>query len=118
MDSLQDLFEKIGYDEVMRISELSGKKSINPDSADKMAGYIFTAYHLETGIPLENISLSNEQLDEYWRNLYLSASLYINVLNGDMDIVEGKIKLTDGEFAKFSLTDKGIESVERKIKKI
>lgn len=111
MKDLQELFESIGADEVNNLAQLIDKKSLNPKSVKKVLDYISIVYCGEMGV--DEAELNTGQIDKLYESFTMSVALYANILKGDMEIVQGRIKLTDGNACKFTLTKQGIESVEK-----
>lgn len=115
MKDLQELFETMSTSDFTNLTELIDKKSLNNSSIKKVLDYISVVYCGEMGI--EEAEVSKEKMEELIDSFTMSISLYANVLKGDMKIVSGRIKLTDGKSCSFSLTPQGISHVENMMRK-
>ena len=115
MKDLQEFFEQMGYDKFKELSTLMEKKNLNPKSQALIGGYIGTIYCAEKNV--DEANLTTEEMQEVWDSFFMSVAIYENVLNGHMEIKDGRMMLTDGKSCSFSLTKEGIESVEKMLKK-
>lgn len=114
MQDLQELFESLGTDEFTKLAELIDKKSLNPTSISRVHDYISIVYCGEMNV--SEAEVDAEQMQQLIDSFILSVGLYASVVKGDM-IMKGRMRLTDGQSAKFSLTQQGISNVEQLLKK-
>src|SRR6476620_3205871 len=115
MKDLQELFESLGTDEVKRLAGLSEKKNINPQNMNRVVKMISEVYCAERGI--DEAEISGKQMTDLMFSFSTSLSIYSNIIDGYMEIVSGRIKLTDGLSCHFRLTKEGVKHVESIIKK-
>lgn len=113
MKDLQELFETLGTEEMYKLADLMDKKSVNPKNVKKVLDYIAKVYCGEMGV--QEAELNAEEMEKLINSFSMSVALYTNVIKGNMEIVEGRMMLTDGESCKFRLTSQGIQSVENLI---
>lgn len=115
MKDLQELFESMGTDAFNNLAELVEKKSINPRNQQIIIDMISLVYCSEKG--LDEIELTEEELNKVFEDFSLNVAFYANVIKGHMEIMNGRIMLTNGESASFKLTPEGIKHVESLISK-
>lgn len=115
MQDLQELFETMSVADFAQLTKLIDKKSLNNNSVKKVLNYIAQVYCAEMGI--QEADVSSEEMDNLINSFTTSVALYANVAKGDMEIVSGRLKLTDGNSCSFSLTQQGIRNVENMIGK-
>lgn len=113
MKDLQELFETMSVSDFTKLTQLIDKKSLNNNSARKVLSYISQAYCAEMGV--EEAEVSSDEMDTLIDSFTTSVALYASVAKGDMEIVSGRLKLTDGSSCSFSLTQQGIRSVEKQL---
>lgn len=115
MKDLQEIFESMSTKDFTHLVTLIDKKILNDQSVKKIMDYISMAYCGEMNI--KEAQVSEDKMDELINSFSMSVALYANILKGHMVIKKGRIKLTDGESCKISLTEEGIKSVENMLKK-
>lgn len=107
---LQDLFESLTPEQFWKLAGYLDKKSLNPQSLEVYMAYIGTVYCAEKNV--SDADLTEEEMNKVIDAFVISISLYANVLKGHMKL-KGRMRLTDNESAKFSLTPAGVKDAER-----
>lgn len=115
MQDLQELLETMSVVDFTKLTKLIDKKSLNNDSVNKVLNYISQVYCAEMGV--DEAELSSEEMDTLINSFTTGVALYANVTKGDMEILHGRMKLTDGNSCSFKLTQQGIRNVENMIGK-
>lgn len=115
MKDLQELFETLPVKDFYDLAAMVDKKSLNPQSVDKVLNYISVVYCGEMGV--NEATLSNDEMDKLLENFNISISLYEGVLRGYMRIVNGRIRLTDNNHCSLQLTPDGISHAKTLIGK-
>lgn len=117
MNDLQTLLDGTTLESLNNLSAIMDKEELSQSEATNVWGIISNILYEETGTEPEMDDLTNEEINKWIDIFKTSVALYIAVRQGHMKIVSGRIKLTDGENAKLSLTERGTSYVENKILK-
>lgn len=112
MKNLHDLFDHLGTEKVKLITELQDKEA-SPKESGEVIALVFAAYSLETGIEPGDIVFTEDKLNSLLQTFMLSASLYVNVANGDM-LIKGRMALINDK-SSFSLTEQGRKNIEENL---
>lgn len=115
MSDLQTLLEGITLEDLNVLSDKMEDEAIERN-ADTIWQIIINVYYEETGQLLNHQEMSEEAINKLFGDFKISVALYINVRTGKMTIVSGRIKLSDTDNCKYSLTERGIASAVKIIK--
>ena len=66
---------------------------------------------------LDPEEMSEEEINKKFGDFKTLTALYVNVRLGKMEIKSGRLKISDPNSCTFSLTPRGIQSVERMLRK-
>lgn len=116
MKNLHDLFESMTTKEFAQLLAIQEKKNINPVNQKKILDYVSIVYCAEKKV--KEAEVTQDEMILLIDDFFASLSLYANVVLGKMKVVSGRIKLTDGNSCRFSLTQQGIQFAQQLIKSL
>ena len=102
------------------VNELSAQ--LEDDKIEKHApelwDLIIQIWEKETGEKLSSDTMEDEKINKLFFDFQTLVSIYIGCRQGKMKVTSGRLVLSDPNQAVFTLTERGLKSAEKLIKKI